>query len=139
MAKIKIHEIAKKIGLTSKEIIEKANELGINVKSHLSSIEEEQAEKIEKSFANKKESKKNDKDKNQGKEKSKSKDDKKDSSKDKKKQQETPVIIRREVIVSESEPEEKSNKKQENKNNIGFVERNKNKNYNIVQTKGVSE
>lgn len=132
MAKIKIHEIAKKIGLTSKEIIEKANELGINVKSHLSSIEEEQAEKIEKSFANKKESKKNDKDKNQGKEKSKSKDDKRDSSKDKKKQQETPVIIRREVIVSEAEPEEKSNKKQENKNNIGFVERNKNKNYNIV-------
>ena len=132
MAKIKIHEIAKKIGLTSKEIIEKANELGINVKSHLSSIEDEQAEKIEKSFANKKESKKNDKDKNQGKEKSKSKDDKKDSSKDKKKQQETPVIIRREVIVSEAEPEEKSNKKQENKNNIGFVERNKNKNYNIV-------
>ena len=132
MAKIKIHEIAKKIGLTSKEIIEKANELGINVKSHLSSIEEEQAEKIEKSFANKKESKKNDKDKNQGKEKSKSKDDKKDSGKDKKKQQETPVIIRREVIVSEAEPEEKSNKKQENKNNIGFVERNKNKNYNIV-------
>ena len=48
MAKIKIHEIAKKIGLTSKEIIEKANELGINVKSHLSSIEDEQAEKIEK-------------------------------------------------------------------------------------------
>ena len=132
MAKIKIHEIAKKIGLTSKEIIEKANELGINVKSHLSSIEEEQAEKIEKSFANKKESKKNDKDKNQGKEKSKSKDDKKDFGKDKKKQQETPVIIRREVIVSEAEPEEKSNKKQENKNNIGFVERNKNKNYNIV-------
>ena len=132
MAKIKIHEIAKKIGLTSKEIIEKANELGINVKSHLSSIEDEQAEKIEKSFANKKESKKNDKDKNQGKEKSKGKDDKKDSSKDKKKQQETPVIIRREVIVSEAEPEEKSNKKQENKNNIGFVERNKNKNYNIV-------
>ena len=69
MAKIKIHEIAKKIGLTSKEIIEKANELGINVKSHLSSIEDEQAEKIEKSLANKKESKKNDKDKNQGKEK----------------------------------------------------------------------
>ena len=132
MAKIKIHEIAKKIGLTSKEIIEKANELGINVKSHLSSIEEEQAEKIEKSFANKKERKKNDKDKNQGKEKSKSKDDKKDFGKDKKKQQETPVIIRREVIVSEAEPEEKSNKKQENKNNIGFVERNKNKNYNIV-------
>ena len=132
MAKIKIHEIAKKIGLTSKEIIEKANELGINVKSHLSSIEDEQEEKIEKSLANKKESKKNDKDKNQGKEKSKSKDDKKDSSKDKKKQQETPVIIRREVIVSEAEPEEKSNKKQENKNNIGFVERNKNKNYNIV-------
>ena len=53
MAKIKIHEIAKKIGLTSKEIIEKANELGINVKSHLSSIEDEQAEKIDKEATSK--------------------------------------------------------------------------------------
>ena len=46
MAKVKIHEIAKEMNLTSKEIIDKANELGIDVKSHLSSIEEEQAKVI---------------------------------------------------------------------------------------------
>ena len=32
LAKIKIHEMAKEMGLTSKEIIEKANELGIEAK-----------------------------------------------------------------------------------------------------------
>ena len=52
MAKIKIHEIAKEMGLTSKEIIEKANELGINVKSHLSAIEENQAEMIKEKLKN---------------------------------------------------------------------------------------
>ncbi len=47
MGKIKIHEIAKKLGLTSKEIIEKATKLGIDVKNHLSSVEENVATKIE--------------------------------------------------------------------------------------------
>ena len=122
MAKIKIHEIAKEMGLTSKEIIEKANELGINVKSHLSAIEEEQAKMIK------------DKVKNiQGKDNKEGSKEKKDSKKDKdKKKEEAPVIIRREVIVSEENNGEKEVKKQAEKNNIGFVERNKNKNYNIV-------
>ena len=47
LGKIKIHEIAKKVGLASKEVIEKARELGIAVTSHLSTIENEQAEKLE--------------------------------------------------------------------------------------------
>ena len=46
MSKIKIHEIAKNLGIASKEVIAKANEIGINVSSHLSSVEEELAEKI---------------------------------------------------------------------------------------------
>ena len=45
LGKIKIHEIAKEIGLTSKEVIEKAHELGIEVKSHMSGVEEQEAEK----------------------------------------------------------------------------------------------
>ena len=51
MGKIKIHEIAKEIGLTSKEIIEKANELGIEVKSHMSGVDETEANKIKSAFS----------------------------------------------------------------------------------------
>ena len=51
MGKIKIYEIAKEIGLTSKEIIEKANELGIEAKSHMSGIEEEEAKRIKAAFS----------------------------------------------------------------------------------------
>ena len=50
MGKIKIHEIAKELGLTSKQIIEKANSLGIEVSSHLSSVDEKQAKSIKDSF-----------------------------------------------------------------------------------------
>ena len=50
MGKMKIHEIAKQIGLTSKEVIAKANELGIEVASHMNSVEDSQAEKIKNSF-----------------------------------------------------------------------------------------
>lgn len=40
LGKIKIHEIAKKLGLTSKEVIKRANELNIEAKSHLSGVDE---------------------------------------------------------------------------------------------------
>ena len=46
MGKIKIHEIAKKLGLNSKEVLEKAIELGLEVKTHMSGISEEDAKKL---------------------------------------------------------------------------------------------
>ena len=113
MGKIKIHEIAKEIGLTSKEIIEKANELGIEAKSHMSGVDEKEAEKIKKAFS-----------KN-----SKSEENKKAVEKS------APVIIRREVIISDEEDkkQEKETKQKEQKSKqVGFVERNKNADYNIV-------
>ena len=117
MAKIKIHEIAKKYNLTSKEVLEKAKELGIEAKSHLSSIEENEAKILEQKLT--------------GNSKPKLQQEKKEEKKEKKKEN-TPVIIRREVILSEDNSTEKEEKKKESKANIGFVERNKNKNYNIV-------
>ena len=48
MGKIKIYEIAKKLGLTSKEVLEVAQKLNIEAKSHMSGIEEEEAKKKEK-------------------------------------------------------------------------------------------
>jgi len=124
LGKIKIHEIAKKLGLTSKEIIERATKLGIDVKNHLSSVEEENANKIEESFKNlTKEVKK--------------KEENSIEKKSKKENKETPVIIRREVIISEEEiakreEEEKKKKIEEHKKQVGFVERNTKKDFNIV-------
>ena len=124
LGKIKIHEIAKKINLASKEVVLRANELNIEVKSHLSSVTEEQAKMIEDSF-------KNDNKKVPS-------DEKIDKKENKvKKEKEQPVIIRREVIVSEEEiakkeKEEKNRKQRERKESVGFIERNKNKDYNIV-------
>ena len=47
MGKIKIYEIAKKLDLASKEIVEMARKLNIEVKNHMSTVSEEEAQKIE--------------------------------------------------------------------------------------------
>lgn len=45
--KVKIYELAKKLDIASKDLVNKAKELGIDVNSHLSSITMDQAEKLE--------------------------------------------------------------------------------------------
>ena len=125
MGKIKIHEIAKKLGLASKDVLDKAQSLKIDVKSHLSAVTDEEAEKIEKALKEE-----TGKAKNNKKEKTVKK-DKNDAKKDE------PVIIRREVIISDEElnkkeEEEKVKKQREREKQLGFVERNKNKDFNIV-------
>ena len=124
MGKVKIHEIAKELGLTSKEVIEKANGLGIKVSSHLSSVEDEDAEKIRKSFGQKS-VKQNEKKKTKEENK---KDDKKKKDENK---NAIPVIIRREVIVTENN-KKADEKPKTSQGDIGFVERKKNQDYNIV-------
>lgn len=122
MGKIKIYDIAKKLNLTSKEVLEVAKKLNINVKSHLSGIEEEEAKRIEDDI-NKKDNKKQEKE---------------IVKKEKigtKKEEKAPVIIRREVIISQEAEQTKKKepvKKENKKNNVGFVERKQNKDYNIV-------
>ena len=117
MGKIKIHEIAKEIGLASKEVVERAQKLGLNVTSHMSSVEENEAKQIRDSF----------KDNTKGVENK--------ASKPVKQKETTPVIIRREVIISEEEEKrlaEKQKKNEEHRKGVGFVERNNSKDYNIV-------
>lgn len=46
MAKMRVHELAKELGLSSKEAISKLADLGIEVKSHASSIETEDADRL---------------------------------------------------------------------------------------------
>ena len=117
MGKIKLYDIAKELNLTSKDILEIAKKLNIDAKSHLSSVEESEAEKI-------RESAKSAKPKKEDKKQEKSKTDK----------NETPVIIRREVIINEENhvPKEQIKKEEKRNHQVGFVERKQNKDYNIV-------
>ena len=128
MGKIKIHEIAKKLNLTSKEVLEVASKLNIEAKSHLSGVDEAEAKRIEEALTKKT---------NAPKKVTENKVEKKEAKKDTKKEtkKETPVIIRREVIITEDESEkakEVVKKEEKRNNNIGFVERKANKDYNIV-------
>ncbi|EJN95122.1 translation initiation factor IF-2 [Streptococcus ursoris] len=50
MSKKRLYEIAKEIGKESKEVVEKAKSLGIEVKSHASSVDEQDAKRIAESF-----------------------------------------------------------------------------------------
>ena len=109
MGKIKIHEIAKKLGINSKEVLEKALELGVEVKTHMSSVDEKDAKRIESKFNGVK--------------------------KEQKEKKEAPVIIRREVIVTDLEENKEKTKKEEAKKqtrDVGFIERERKTDYNIV-------
>ena len=129
MGKMKIHEIAKEVGITSKEIIKIANDLGMDVTSHLSAVDEEQSKRIKESISGKQKTGKKE-ESNQN-----SRNSKKDTTSSNTKKSETPVIIRREVIISEEEEKkaENENKIHENsKKDVGFVERRNKNDYNIV-------
>ena len=114
LEKIKIHELAKKLGVETKKVLDAAKQANIDAKSHLSSITEDEANKIEKLLkgVSKTKSMENKKEKNDG-----------------------PVIIRRAVIINDEEEkkeEERRKKEQSRKKDVGFIENKRNKDYNIV-------
>lgn len=78
--KMKVHELAKQLNKTSKEVIAVAQELGIEVKSHMSLLEEKDIKNIKSKLSGEKVETKT----------------KKEEQKEAKK--ETPVIIRRQVL-----------------------------------------
>ena len=49
LGKIKLYDIAKELNLTSKEVLEIAKKLNIDAKSHLSAVDESDAQKIKES------------------------------------------------------------------------------------------
>ena len=111
MGKIKIHEIAKKLGVNSKDVLEKAQELGLDVKTHMSSVDESEAKKIEAKFSNN------------------------TTKKEVREKRDNPVIIRREVIMTDSDATKKEEiKKEQTKRDrdVGFIERQRKTDYNIV-------
>ena len=127
MGKVKVHELAKTLGITSNELIKKANDLGINVTSHMNTITDEQITIIKKhtvdtSKSNLEEVKKV---------KTENKSSEKSQKKRENKKEEKPVIIRREVIISE-ENEENKKEKVKNRNNSSNINNERKKDYNIV-------
>ena len=104
MGKMKLYELAKELNLTSKELLDKAKMIGIDAKSHLSGLEDEDVKKLRDEFSEKRVPKKNEKQENNNVEKKEreNRKSKNDSTSDKK-QKDRPVIIRREVIFENEE------------------------------------
>ena len=50
MAKIRVHELAKKLERTNREVMDALKGIGVDVKSHMSNVEDIQAEKIREKF-----------------------------------------------------------------------------------------
>ena len=111
MGKMKVHELAKELNLTSKELVEKLIDLKYDVKSHLSILEDSDVEKIKKQLKTK-----------SNKAEVAPKDDKTAAKKEKKPI--APVIIRREVTRIETiEEPKKVEVKREQRNELGVVQR----------------
>ncbi len=116
MEKIKVHELAKKLGVEAKRVVEVAKENGIEAKSHLSSITEEEAKKLEKLLKGE----------------SGAKPENKKESKGNQEKNDNPVIIRRAVIFEEDTKKEQKKDDKPERKEVGFVETRRNKDYNIV-------
>src|SRR5688572_4797589 len=50
MSKMRVHELAKELGLSSKETIEKLSTLGVVVKSHASSVSDDEVARLKESL-----------------------------------------------------------------------------------------
>ena len=153
MGKMKLYELAKELNLASKDLLKIASENGMEVKSHLSSLDDNQIEIIKKNVSNnisstetKKSTPKKDSKESEKKStlKKSSKEEKTIDSKEQrdidlsknsntsKSQKGSPVIIRREVIIEENEKKEIVKKEEKKPNKNPFVQRNDRKDFNIV-------
>lgn len=122
MGKIKLYELAKELNLSSKELLEGARNLGVDLKSHLSVVSDDDVKKIKEKYLRNSENKMSN---------NKNEENKKKNMEEKGNKKDNPVIIRREVIIEEDKPDKKKEaKREENKN--PFVQRNQKQDYNIV-------
>ena len=125
MGKMKLYDLAKELNLTSKELLKITGEMGIDAKSHLSNLDDEDVKKIRSRFAKK--------DDNETEVVRKDKKEKKQNpNKVPKEQKNTPVIIRREVIIEEENKKDIVKKEFHKENKNPFVQRNNKNDYNIV-------
>ncbi len=122
MGKMKLYELAKEMDVSSKDLLEQAKEMGINIKSHLSVISDEDVKNLKDKYQRKGVSNTSKKEEKKPKKESTQNSQKKDN----------PVIIRREVIIEEDGNKEKKQETKHNDNKNPFVQRNQKKDFNIV-------
>ncbi len=114
MGKLKVHELAKELGMQSKELVDRLINMGYSVKNHMSTLEDMEVNEI-KNKLNKKETKASDKTQNK-----------------KEKKPIAPVIIRREVTkIENTQDVAKSDEKLERRDDLGVVQRKTNATMNI--------
>ena len=104
MGKIKVYELAKELGMQSKELVDKLINMKYDIKNHMSSLEDSDVEKIRKQLKNEKESSS-------------------DSAKKNKKVPVSPVIIRREVTRIETNNVATSPNVKRQDDGLGVVQR----------------
>ncbi len=124
----KLYEIAKDLNMKNKEIIEVAKEIGIDIKNHLNSVTEDEEKKLLEKISNRSDKKEKVKKETEIK---KNKENKKEQEKNNQEQ----VIIRREVILKEEKEKNKNGKKTDREKVIGKIQKNTQKDYNIVYKK----
>lgn len=124
----KLYEIAKDLNMKNKEIIEVAKEIGIDIKNHLNSVTEDEEKKLLEKISNRSDKKEKVKKETEIK---KNKENKKEQEKNNQEQ----VIIRREVILKEEKEKNKNGKKTDREKVVGKIQKNTQKDYNIVYKK----
>ena len=117
LGKMKFYDLAKELNIPSKELLEKAKTIGIEIKSYLSNIEDEDSKKIRERFGVKS--------KNSNDVKPKENKPKKENTSKK----DNPVIIRREVIIKEEVQDEKKFEKTKRDKQNSFEKRKDKKNF----------
>ncbi len=119
MKKIRIYELARELGISSKDLIEKISELDINVGNHMSTLENEEAEIIRSLLSN---------------------DEEKDSSNEKTDNTDEDISTKeheesfKEKIIEDKNNKKHKNKKQSNKSKL--KNNNMNKENNIISKEG---
>lgn len=124
----KLYEIAKDLNMKNKEVIEVAKEIGIDIKNHLSSVTKEEEKKLLEKISNRSEKKEKVKKETEIKN---NKENKKEQGKNNQEQ----VIIRREVILKGEKEKNKNGKKTDREKVVGKIQKNTQKDYNIVYKK----
>ncbi len=105
MGKLKVHELAKELNLPSKDLVERLNNMGYSIKSHLSTLEDSEVAEIRKKFDNK------------------NKEDGKKNQVKKDKKPIAPVIIRREVTRVETTESNNEKSSRNDRSDLGVVQR----------------
>ena len=123
MGKMKVHELAKELDIPSKDLVDKIKELGYDIKSHMSTLEDADVKKIKSKLSGNSSKASSSKTKAASKTEV-NKEEKKVAPEKRERKQFTPVIIRREVTrITTDDYKEKDRNEERSRTDLGVVQR----------------